>query len=268
MIAMLSYIKNDLIATKIGLAMMWRDKKYFLFALLLTIHVTIVIGVTILLMAILTPIFRPWVASLGNKSELLKAILWLSKYLLLSPTIIATVIALEFVPVAIVYYTFQRFSGKPVGIRQTVAHTFFKIKQHGPFAPFHQHTPLYFFAPLMAFEEIDWNVPATKMYQLWDKTIFAKNDFFWWSRLLTTLLIGFMMFKILTSSIAQANHLRQFGVDVVSLVFLVVTTLEIFLAYSIWTARIIFKTALYASSQGQPTGPFPTSLMKEFFIQK
>lgn len=268
MIAILSHIKNDLVATKIGLTMMWQDKKYCFFVLLLTMQIAMAIGTTILLMTILTPLFKPWIAYLSTKSDLLKAILWLSKYLLMSPAIIATVIALEFVPVAIVYYTFQHFSQKKIGIRQTVAHTFFKIKHHGPFAPFHQETPLYFFAPLMALEEINWDVPATKMYQLWDKTIFAKNQFYWWSRMLLTVLIGILMFKILTTSIAQANHLRQFGIDTVPLVFLAVTMLEIFLVCSLWIARIIFKTALYAYSQCQPTGPFPTSLMKGFFIQE
>ena len=265
---MLFYIKNDLIATKIGLAMMWRNKKYFLFALLLTIYIAIMIESTIWLMTTLIPLIMSWASVIGTKSLLLKAIIWISRYFLLAPGIILTLIALEFMPVAIVYFTFQRFSEKNIGIVQSLAHTFAKLKKHGPFTPFHHPTPLYFFAPLMALEDIDWNGPVHKMHDLWNKTIFEKYQFFWWSRALFILLTIGIMINVLTMSVARANYLRQFGIDAVPAVFFAITTLEILIILSVWIARTIFKTALYSYSQGQPTGPFPPALVKDFFIEK
>lgn len=255
-------------ATKIGLGVIWANKKYFLFALLVAAYIATLIGITIFVFVAVLPILKPLGLSIKEKLGTSMSIGWFFFYLLIIPIYIFWLAFMPFFKLAILYYTFQNFLQNNISIFQALAHARFKFKQH-PSMFFRQPSPLFFLTPIITMENLDWAAQVKKAHQLWITTSFA-NDVRWrYSRALMFLCIYPIIFVLfMVNLIGMAGIVYKAGTIAGPILCTALATFELFFLYSLWIARMIFKTALYAHTQGQPTGPFPTSLIKEFFVQE
>lgn len=250
--SIMSCIKSDLQATKIGLQMMWQDKTYFLFTLLMTTYFATLVGIIIVLLATIMPIIKPMAVAVGMKF-LSQATFYI---LIITPLILNFMVA-PFLPIMVLYYTFQSFVQKNVTFSQALALTLAKFKEHGPFTFWRQPGQVFFLSPIMALENLEWAAQVKRAHQLWITTSLANQVRWHYSKLFIFFPIYIVMFFIFMG-----------GMIAGPIIFALVAALELFFICTLWIARLIFKTALYAYTQGQPTGLFSTSFVKKFFIQE